>query len=206
MADFDTCPHLTCRDLGCDRGGRPVVRGVSFDLPPGGALQIFGRNGAGKSSLLAVLGGRAAPTAGEVDWTQDGAPLARTPAERLAVLDHDGAVKPQLSVDQNLLFWKRLYGASREACAAVLDQVGLKRRRAQKAASLSAGERRRLALARVLLAGRPIWLLDEPTASVDAAGEALAADLVNAHLARGGSAVIATHHRLALQGEELTLG
>ncbi len=197
---------LTCEDVGCDRGDRPVVRGVSFSLAPGGGLQIFGRNGAGKSSLLSVLSGRTRPASGQVSWSLGDASAPAPTTSLLSVLDHAGAVKPTLSVTENLAFWRSLYGATKTAAAAALDELGLSRLAGRPAFTLSAGERRRLAFARLWMSDRPAWILDEPTTSVDAAGSSLVADIISRHLARGGLAVVATHHKLEISGDELALG
>lgn len=198
---------LYCSELGCDRGGTPIVRGVSFELEAGEAIQIFGSNGAGKSTLLSAIAGRGSTAEGEVEWSRDGTDRQRaTPRDSLAILDHEGGLKPTLSVSDNLRFWRSLYGKTQDDEDAALEVTGLTPRRNQLAFTLSAGQKRRLSLARLIMSNRPVWLLDEPTASVDAKGVDDIVALLSGHLQRGGLAIIATHHRLALAGQQIRIG
>lgn len=191
---------LTVTDLACQRAGRRVLDGVGFTAPAGGALILRGPNGAGKSTLLRTLAGLLPPAAGTA--TLDGADLRRSPdafAERLAYAGHLDAIKPQLTVAENLRFWAALFGAAPGAVAAALDAADLGALADRPAYACSAGQRRRLGLARLALAPRRLWLLDEPTVSLDAASAARFAALVGRHCAEGGIAVVATHVDLGLE-------
>jgi heme exporter protein A len=178
---------LSVTDLSCARGGVPVLERVSFVLQPGAALILRGPNGSGKTTLLRTLAGLQPPVSGRVE----AAP------EALAYGAHADGLKPTLTVAENLAFWAAVYGggARPEAAMAAYGIAGLAARRAQ---DLSAGQKRRLSLARLLVTGRPVWLLDEPTVSLDAEAVGLFAAAVQAHLAGGGAAVIATHIALGL--------
>ena len=188
---------LDVTDLACARGGRPVLRGVGFSLADGEALVLRGPNGAGKSTLLRALAGLL-PSAGRIavdGHNRDADPDGH--AERVALVGHLDAVKPQLTVGENLRFWAGLFGGDPAAAAAGFDLAEIEDRPAQ---FCSAGQRRRLGLARLLLGARRVWLLDEPTVSLDTAAEARLRAAIDAHLGRGGCAVIATHTPLPLAG------
>jgi heme exporter protein A len=195
---------LISEDLAADRGGRTIFAGVSFALKGGDALAVRGPNGAGKSTLLRVVAGLLRPSAGAVTLAPQQPDRI---GGRLHYAGHLDALKGALTVVDNLLFWARLWGADPALADAALDAVGIARLATLPAAVLSAGQRRRAALARLLLAPRPLWLLDEPTASLDASGEALLGQFLSAHLARGGIALIATHADLPIAPTHvLTLG
>lgn len=174
--------------LSCARGGRLVLRDVAFAVPDGEVAILRGPNGAGKSTLLRALAGLL-PHAGLMEI--DGRAADREArAELVAYAGHLDAVKPQLTVAENLAFWARvLGGAARPALAA----FGLERIADRPASLLSAGQRRRLGLARLLLAQRRVWLLDEPTVALDADAMVALLHAVRDHVAAGGVAVIATH-------------
>jgi heme exporter protein A len=197
--------RLIVEGLACRRGGRRIFDKVRFTVGPGEVLAVTGRNGAGKSSLLAILAGRLSPDAGEVR-VEDAADLA-APGEGLHTVGHRDALKAALTARENLAFAQALLGAPRLAPDAALAAVGLAHAVDLPVGWLSAGQRRRVALARLLVAWRPLWLLDEPTAALDAAAQALLADLVAAHRARGGLVVAATHLPLGYPGlRTLALG
>ncbi|WP_426956677.1 heme ABC exporter ATP-binding protein CcmA [Muricoccus radiodurans] len=187
---------LEGRDLAARRGGRVVFAGLTLAAGAGEALLLTGPNGAGKSTLLRILAGLLRPAAGAVAW--DGEGIADDPAghaRRTRWLGHQDAIKPALTPREDLAFWSRLHGGDP---AAALDGMGLLPLADLPCRTLSAGQRRRLALARLTLGGAPLWLLDEPTlgldsASVDRLGAALAA-----HRARGGLILAATHLPLPL--------
>lgn len=186
--------ELRVRDLACARGGVPVLEGVSFTLSSGEALVLRGPNGSGKTTLLRTLAGLQPPLAGEVSM----------PAEALAYGAHADGLKATLTVEENLSFWAGVYGTRDIAPAlAAFDLEDLRERAAQ---NLSAGQKRRLGLARLLVTGRPVWALDEPTVSLDTASVALFADAVRAHLKKGGAAIIATHIDLGLDARVLDIG
>jgi heme exporter protein A len=196
---------LTAEKLACARGERRLFDGLSFTVRAGQALAVEGANGAGKTSLLRLLAGFLTPVSGRVvvkdaeGETTD----AELRGKRVGWLGHHDGLKPQLTVREQLDFYAALYGAP--ADAAVLDQVGLSRQADLPCRYLSAGQRRRLALARLLVSQRPLWLLDEPFAALDAAGQALVAQLMARHCGQGGIVIAATHDPLGLGNESLKL-
>ncbi|WP_238181861.1 heme ABC exporter ATP-binding protein CcmA [Methylobacterium trifolii] len=189
--------RLSVDDLACRRSGRRIFSGLSFALAPGEALTVTGRNGAGKSSLLAILSGRLRPDAGRVTLGDVG---EATLPECLHAIAHRDGLKGALSAGENLAFARALLGAPRMEPGAALERLGLAHALNLPVAYLSAGQRRRVALARLLVCHRPLWLLDEPTAALDVASQALLAGLMAEHRAGGGLVVAATHQPLGLDG------
>jgi heme exporter protein A len=208
LIDLADDSDLTVKDLACRRGGRLIFSNLSLSLPPGGALLLSGANGSGKSSLLRLLATLLAPAAGRLLW--GGEPVATDLAAyraKLAYAGHLDAIKPALRVRETLAFWTGLRGAKQTALEAALDAFELRPLADWPCRWLSAGQRRRLALARLVAAPAAMWLLDEPTASLDADGEERLAAAIAAHRSAGGRVVAATHHLLALPGaSELRLG
>lgn len=183
--------ELTVTDLAVGRGGVPVLAGVSFALGAGQARVLRGPNGSGKTTLLRTVAGLQPPMAGVLKGAED----------RVAYAAHTDGLKAALSVAENLRFWGAVFGQRDiDPALQAFDLVALADRRA---ASLSAGQKRRLGLARMVVTRRPVWVLDEPTVSLDAASVQLFADAVRAHLNAGGSALIATHINLGLDAEVL---
>lgn len=177
---------LTVEDLAVARGGIAILAGVSLALGPGEALILRGPNGIGKTTLLRTVAGLQPALAGRIVLPPEGA----------AYSGHADGLKATLTVAENLTFWARVYGQGAIAPAlAAMDLETLAERPAQ---NLSAGQKRRLGLARLLVTGRRLWLLDEPTVSLDAASVAMFAAAVRAHLATGGAALMATHIELGL--------
>ena len=186
-----TDARLIVTDLACARGGLTVLENVSFDVAAGEALVLRGPNGSGKTTLLRTLAGLQPAVTGGFDGA----------GEAAAYAGHADGLKGTLSVAENLTFWAGLFqGPGIDAALEAFDLLSLRDRAAQ---SLSAGQKRRLGLARLLVTGRPLWLLDEPTVSLDAASVQMFADAVRRHLQTGGAAVIATHIDLGLEGRVL---
>jgi heme exporter protein A len=182
--------RLTATDLAAERGGRTVFAGVSFSLAGRGLLAVTGPNGAGKSTLLRLVAGLLTPTAGRiaVDPEPDGAPLH--------YLGHADGLKMALTVEQNLIFWQRVWGGGDIETA--LARVGLVSLAGISAGALSAGQRRRVAIARLLLVQRPLWLLDEPATALDESAETMLGGLIGEHVGAGGMAIVATHRPLPI--------
>ena len=198
---------LEAQNLVCVRGERTVFAGLELALEPGEAVLLSGPNGSGKSSLLRLLAGLLRPAAGRILWQQE--PIADDPAAhraRLAFVGHQDPVKAVLSVRENLAFWTRLKGGAESAVPAALERLGLGGLAAVPGGMLSAGQRRRLNLARLLAAPATLWLLDEPTVGLDKASVAILEAMLAAHLALGGLLLLASHLPLALAGtRELAL-
>jgi heme exporter protein A len=196
--------RLSGTDLTCRRGGRDIFAGLNFSVAAGEALTVSGRNGAGKSSLLRMLVGLVRIAQGSLDL-EDGDPDL-TIGEQAHYLGHQDALKPSLSVAENLEFWAGFLGPTIASRGDALSAVGLDTLADLPAGYLSAGQRRRLSMARLLAVKRPIWLLDEPASTLDAAGQRRLRDFMRAHLAAGGLIVAATHAALGIEGaQELRL-
>jgi heme exporter protein A len=196
--------RLSASNLGCRRGGRDVFAGVSFAIGSGESMTIRGRNGAGKSSLLRLIVGLVRAAAGRL--ALEGGDPELTVGEQAHYLGHQDALKPSLSVGENLRFWSAFFGAASAEIGEPLAAVGLDTLIDLPAAYLSAGQRRRLSIARLLAVKRPIWLLDEPTSTLDAAAQARLGEIMRTHLATGGLILAATHGMPGLDGaQELQL-
>jgi len=196
--------RLSGRDLRCVRGGREVFAGLAFEASAGEALALIGHNGAGKTSLLRLIAGLLTPEGGTI--TLDGGEPDTPVAEQAHYLGHRDALKPSLSVAENLGFWRDFLGGERTDLSAAIEAVGLGHAAELPAAYLSAGQRRRLSIARLLVVQRPIWLLDEPTSALDIKGQELFVGLMQDHLARGGIIVAATHTSLGIPVREQRIG
>jgi heme exporter protein A len=182
---------LSLNAVSCTRGGLTILDGVAFDLDPGEAVILRGPNGSGKTTLLRTIAGLQPALAGTIDVAPD----------TIAYAAHSDGIKAPLTVAENLSFWANLFGAPDiEAALTAFDLMALRNR---PAGALSAGQKRRVGLARLAVTGRPIWAMDEPTVSLDTASVALFADAVSAHLATGGAALIATHIDLGLDARTI---
>lgn len=180
-------PVLTAEQLSISRGDRVLRAGIELRVNAGELLHLRGGNGAGKTTLLETLAGLRPPQAGRVE---------RPLAPALLWIGHRNGLAGALTPIENLQFWCRLNDQPAAAAAAALAAVGLQRQRHRACRLLSTGQRRRAALARLLIAPQPLWLLDEPFAGLDAEGIPLVGELLVTHLARGGAAVVSTHQPL----------
>lgn len=203
--------HLSAENLAAKRGEDLIFVKISFHLAPGGALVLTGRNGSGKSTLLRVLAGFWSADSGSVTFVDGKGRSDRAAGEASHYLGHRNAMKNELTVAENLTFWKEFLGDDDAGVGlsidAAADAVGLSAITHLPFGYLSAGQQRRMALAKLLVAYRPIWILDEPTAALDTAAAELVAELIKAHQERGGIALVATHQTLGLantRGMEMT--
>jgi heme exporter protein A len=204
--------QLLGRGVRCVRGGREVFSDLDFEASAGRALAVTGRNGSGKTSLLRLIAGLLTPSGGSI--ALEGGDAEMTLGEQAHYLGHRDALKPALSVEENLNFWRDFLGGEisdrgeslKESLEENLAAVGLDHAAHLPAAYLSAGQRRRLSLARLIAVRRPLWLLDEPTAALDVAGQTMFAGLMRDHLASGGMIVAATHGPLGIEAQELRIG
>ena len=207
---IDLPVQLIAEDLVIGRGGREVVAGLTFVVQGGSALLLTGPNGAGKTTLLRALAGFIRPLSGSVRL-EDGEE-ERSLAEQSHIVSHANAVKSSLTVAENVSFWAEFLGdgaetVTRASVLVALRHFGLDELADFPAAYLSAGQRRRVGLARLLAVHRPVWLLDEPSVSLDAQSTERLQAAINTHTSRGGIAVVATHLPLGLNRSlELPLG
>jgi heme exporter protein A len=193
--------RLVAENLSARRGGEPVIRGLSFTVSAGEALVVTGPNGVGKSTLLRVVAGLLAADTGDVRLDPL-PPGAEALAEACHYLGHRNGMKQQLTVGENLSFWRDLMRRSGRPAVTVSEAaaaVGLEALLSLPYGYLSAGQQRRIAIARLLVARRLVWIVDEPTAGLDAQSEEIFAGLVDRHLEAGGLALIATHQPLAIK-------
>jgi heme exporter protein A len=196
---------LDVESLHVFRAGRHVLRGISLGLAAGDCLQLTGPNGAGKTTLLRAVVGLCEVEQGTVRWR--GADVRRDPQalhREAAYVGHEVPLKGDLTALENLAFAVGLRRrVDRPALDRALERVGAARYARQPVRSLSAGQRRRVALAALLLCAVPLWLLDEPTTNLDAAGQRLLMQLLATHLAAGGVVLTAVHHPLSIEGHEI---
>lgn len=196
--------RLDARGLTVRRGYRTLFEGLDFTLAAGEVIQLFGANGSGKSTLLRTLAGFSSPDGGTIRW--DGLSEEIEPATLLHYAGHREALRDALTARENLVFAAGLLGGDESRIDPVLKRLGAARLADLPVRVLSAGQRRRIGLARLLVAPRPFWLLDEPLAALDTAGQALVAELLAEQRAAGGAALVATHHAIDVVSTRLTLG
>ncbi len=189
---------LFVEDIAIDRGDKPVLEHVSFSLAPGALLWVIGDNGIGKTSLLKCIAGFIKPRTGRVLWGDEN--LHDTPAGSIAYQGHIDANKPMLSVAENLKFWHKLYASTGDITDAI-ERVGLSEQTRLAAGRLSAGQSRRLSLARLYLKRAPLWILDEPTAAMDERGRDIIKTLMTHHLDNQGSVILASHTKPIRMGK-----
>lgn len=211
MTSYPRQISLRARNLGCDRGGAPIVRGVELTVEPGEAVQLFGANGAGKTSLLNLFAGHLDAAEGDIEWRiNDSDWSAQKPADSVLHISHVAPMKPALTALENLLFWARSYGhakaAAKDAAESALMRVNLTAQTHMRAGKFSAGQRRRLDIARAVMAEREVWLMDEPAAAIDAKGAETVSAIIAEHLAKGGVAIAATHDTLGVASRRLVIG
>ena len=192
---------LSARDIEYWRGDRQVLSGLSLALGAGECLHVLGPNGAGKTTLLRIIAGLLTPEQGSVEW--GGRPTRADHdawCASFSYLAHSDGLKPELTARENLYYEVGLRRIVSDAeIAEALAQVGLAGAQSQLAGTLSAGQRRRLAVARILLSAAPLWILDEPYTNLDAEGTELVSSLIGRHLDAGGAALIAAHHPPAIR-------
>ena len=189
---------LEAREINCWRGDRHILRDVSFSVRSGEFLKLTGPNGVGKTTLIRIVCGLLPPENGTVLWRGK---VVRSSNDdfhlEMAYLGHLNSLKADLTARENLRFLAGLRQSLTDAdIDAALDRVGILSRGDLAARSLSAGQKRRLALARLLLAGAALWILDEPVTNLDTAGIGLVEELITEHVAKGGLALSAAHQRL----------
>jgi heme exporter protein A len=197
--------RLVAEGLSGERGGHTVFSGVDFALGPGESLTVMGPNGSGKSTLLRVVAGLLPIASGAVRMEGGGEDFP-TIASACHYLGHDNAMKTALTVSENLGFWRNFCGLPNLTVVEALEKIGLETIGHLPFGYLSAGQRRRTAIAKLLVTRRPIWLLDEPTAGLDAASDAAFVGVMKAHCEDGGIVVAATHLPLGLDARLLKLG
>ena len=198
--------RLAAENLSGERGGDTVFSGVSFALGQSETLLVTGPNGAGKSTLLRIIAGLLPVAKGHVAFS-GGGEIFPDAGAACHYLGHLNGMKPALSIEENLVFWRDFLGEERLSPLEALEIVGLGEIAHLPFGYLSTGQRRRTAIARLLVSYRPVWLLDEPTAGLDRASEAQFAEVMRAHLSAGGIIVAATHLPLGLEGtQELKMG
>ena len=197
--------RLVVSELGCERGGRLLFSGLSFSIAEGQTAILIGPNGAGKTSLLSIIAGLLRPQSGTVCMKVDGVEEPQI-AELTHLVGHRDGLKAQLLVEENLVFSQQLLGPPASTPRDALAALGLAHVSRTPTAYLSAGQRKRVALARLILSRRPLWLLDEPMAALDENSRGLLAGLMRGHLESGGMIVAATHGPLGISGDEIRIG
>jgi heme exporter protein A len=194
-------PTLTVENISCQRAGRDVFSNLSFCVQAGECWSLEGKNGAGKSSLLLLLAGVLLPTSGHIIW--DNKRIEQGLHTQCHMIGHQEAIKNALTPLENLRFAQSILGNSALSPHHALERVGLAHTGHLPTSYLSAGQRRRIALARLLVSHRPLWLLDEPTSALDQAAQDILFEMMQKHLHANGMIVVATHTRLSLDGQKV---
>ncbi len=211
MTSYSRQITLQARNLGCDRSGVPIVRGVNIDVAPGEAVQLFGVNGSGKTSLLNLFAGHYRLAEGQIGWRiGDEEWETISPLNSVLYITHTPPMKSALTSLENLRFWTHSYGVPKanfeDTAYGALDRVGMMGHAMTRTGKLSAGQKRRLDIARAIIAGREVWLLDEPSAAIDSEGAEMVAAIISEHLGKGGIAIAATHDTLGVASKKLVIG
>jgi len=202
---IDQPVRLEAANLSMSRGGNVLFEGLSASVNSGDVLWIQGDNGIGKTTLLEALAGLSRPDVGDISWSANEHPSSAN--QLIAYQPHRSVAKAALTAKEDLRFWARIYGTAALTDKA-LEIVGLSNRHNIPAQNLSAGQRRRLALAKLIISQKPIWIMDEPGAAMDIGGIEIIDSLISQHIARGGSAIIASHgntRKLSANTRKLTL-
>ncbi|MCF6325946.1 MAG: heme ABC exporter ATP-binding protein CcmA [Devosiaceae bacterium] len=195
---------VSANNLGCFRDQFPIFNEISFSLSAGEALFLRGANGSGKTSLLLVLAG-ILPYSGKFEIKRFGENQQDIPANQLIhFIGHQNAIKPELTLKQNLQFWAQMYNGDQTSISQILEKARLFGLDNFLAGHLSAGQKHRLSLCRLLLSPRPLWLLDEPTSTLDSQGDTWVSDLISSHLANAGIIIAATHRTIELKDQKKT--
>ncbi|MFC7292205.1 heme ABC exporter ATP-binding protein CcmA [Hirschia litorea] len=184
---------LIVRNVGATRGYRTLFKDISFEAKAGEILELRGENGSGKSTLLRILAGLTRPDAGSIAYHADGSGSHSSSFYPVHFLGHQDGIKAQESVEDQMKFWASFFGEGKGKIQPALERVGLWKRRDVPGRGLSAGQRRRLSLARLLITYRPVWLLDEPFAALDTKGQELVKELIANHNDEGGVVIAAMH-------------
>lgn len=192
---------ISGQQLACERGGRIVFAKLDFTARAGRMLVLRGPNGAGKTSLLRLIAGLVEPAAGSLKVEQAALPADTQLGEHVHFVAHNDAIKPHLSVEENLEFWAGFFGGGDPASA--MQAMNLKELGGYQAQLLSAGQKRRLCLARLALVEKPVWLLDEPTVGLDTASQQLLADMMTQHLQDKGIIIASTHIDLPVESSDI---
>ncbi len=188
--DINTQYCINARDLSMSRGENVLFEGLTASVTSGDVLWVQGNNGIGKTTLLQAFAGLSRPDFGAISWIQEDAETA--PKNLIAYQPHQSFAKPTLTTLEDLAFWASIYGVQ-DLIELTLNSVGLAAKGSVPTQKLSAGQRRRLALAKLIISRKPIWVMDEPSAAMDTDGMALIDSLIEKHINRGGSAIIASH-------------
>ncbi|MEL6369265.1 MAG: heme ABC exporter ATP-binding protein CcmA [Pseudomonadota bacterium] len=194
---------MTVDQLAGGRAGTLVFAGISFTLAPGEAIVLRGANGCGKSTLLRTLAGLLRPFDGQINFSpQTTEGNLEIPAQMTVLVGHTNGLKATMTVRESINYWMRLYEAAEGADKQAIDRLRLGDLLSRRTSTLSAGQKRRLGLSRLLICNRPIWLMDEPTSSLDTATSTMVLDMMDTHLDAGGAIVAATHEPLELARAE----
>lgn len=207
MTDSGALIGLELEHVTIARGDAILLDDIVLSVKCGEALQLFGANGCGKSSLLSVIAGHSAPSSGKIFWRFDGETASvKETVDQQVFVGHETPLRPSLTAYENLQYWAGVYGKKTGVIEPALERCGMVDFRDAPCERLSEGQKRRLELARCLMSQRPIWILDEPTASLDRSGNRIWSEEIREHQSNGGIAIIATHDRLDIRSRDIQVG